>query len=86
MVRSSMFNIRNGRNGGLELAQVWVDFGVLQETKLTNGVYMQEASNFRVMAMEVPSAHRVGVTIFYCEAEYFSIKELRLHGVNVISF
>ena len=33
-----------------------------------------------------PSARRVGVAVFYCEVEHFSIKELFLHGLNVISF
>ena len=42
MIRFVTFNIRNGRNGGLELALCWmdqvrVDCGVTQETKLING-------------------------------------------------
>ena len=38
------------------------------------------------MVTEAPSAHRGGVAIFYLEAEHFVIKDLCLHGPNVISF
>ena len=33
-----------------------------------------------------PSAHCGSVAIFYREVYHFAIKELRLHGLNVISF
>ena len=57
-----MYNSRSRRNGGLELAlrgmvQGQVDCGVIQETKLTNGVYMQNSSEFQVIAMAAPSDH-----------------------------
>ena len=91
MIRFGTFNIQNGQNGGLELvlhgmSQGQVDCGVLQETKLTKGVNMQESSGFWVMGTESLSAHHGGVEIFYCEAEHFDIKELRLHYPNVIIF
>ena len=91
MIRFGAFNTRNGQNGGLELAlrgmeQGRVDCGVLQETKLTKGVYTREASGFWVMATEAPSDHRGSVAFFYGEAEHFAIKELCLHGPNVIIF
>ena len=91
MIRFGTFNIGNGKNGGLELelcgmAQVRVDCGVLQETKLTKGVYTRESSGFQVMATEEPSAHCGGVEIFHCEAEHFDIEYLLLHGTNVILF
>ena len=38
------------------------------------------------MAMESLSAHCGGIVIFYREAYHFSIKVLRLHGLNVVSF
>ena len=42
--RFGTYNIRNGRNGGLEAAlrvmsQANMDLGILQETKLTDGLY-----------------------------------------------
>ena len=43
-VALASFNIRSGRNGGLEAAlramdQLGVDIGFLMETKLTGGIY-----------------------------------------------
>jgi hypothetical protein len=43
-VALALFNIRSGRNGGLEGAlrvmdQLGVDIGFLVETKLTDGIY-----------------------------------------------
>ena len=69
MVRFGTFNIRNGRNGGLEsalrgLAQGRVDCGILQETKITNRFYTRESSGFWVMAMAALSAYCGGVAIF----------------------
>ena len=91
MVRFGKFNIQNGQNRGLKSAlhgldQGQIDCVILQETKLTNRFYTQEARDFWVMSKEAPSAHRSGVAIFYPEADHFAIKELRLHGLNVISF
>ncbi len=42
----AMYNIRSGCNGGLEYAlwameAVGIDIGMLLETKVTNGIYMQ---------------------------------------------
>ena len=36
--------------------------------KITNRVYTQESSGFRVMATVAPSDHRGGVAIFYPKA------------------
>ena len=79
VVSFGTFNIRNGQKGGLESAlfgmvQRRVDCGVLQETNLTNGVYMRESSGFLVMAAAAPSAHRGGIAIFYRKADHFVIK------------
>ena len=69
LIRFGTFNIRNGQNGGLELAlfymeQGQVDCGAFQETNPTKVVYAQESGGFLVVAMEAPSAHRDGVRIF----------------------
>ena len=44
MIRFGFYNIRNGRNSGLEFAmcrmdEININLGVLQETKVTEGVY-----------------------------------------------
>ena len=45
------YNISNGRNGGLEAAlrgmsQANMDLGILQETKITNGVYTRGSAGY----------------------------------------
>ena len=46
-IKFGTYNIKNGRNGGLELAlqgmaQANIDLGVFQETKCTDGIYTRE--------------------------------------------
>ena len=48
-IKSGPYNIRNGRNGGLEsalrgMAQANIDLGVFQETKCTDGIYTHESA------------------------------------------
>ena len=69
-IRFGTYNIRNGRNGGLEAAlrgmsQANMDLGILQETKLTDGVYSRRSAGYSVIATDTPSRYRGGVAIFY---------------------
>ena len=46
-IRFGVYNIRNGRNKGLEsalrgMSQANMDLGILQETKCTDGIYIRE--------------------------------------------
>ena len=48
-IKFGTYNIRNGRNGGLEsalwgMAQAKIDLGVFQETKCTDGVYTRTSA------------------------------------------
>ena len=68
-IRFGTYNIRNGRNGGLEAAlrgmsQDNMDLRILQETKLANGVYTHGSAGYSVIATDAPSRHRSGVAIF----------------------
>ena len=60
----------------------------MQETKLANGVYMQESSGFwvTVTATTAPSAHYRGAAVFYREACHLAIEDLGLHSLNIIIF
>ena len=67
------YNIRSGRNGGLEsalrgLVQGQVDCVLIQYTKLIYRFYTRELSGFRVTATAAPRAHRCGVAVFYRKA------------------
>jgi hypothetical protein len=57
------FNIRSGRNGGLEGAlramdQLGVDIGFLLETKLTGGFYTRYSSRYSVLASTATSVRQ----------------------------
>ena len=63
------YNIRNGQNGGLEealrgVSQANMDLGILQETKLTDGIYTRGSTGYTVIATDAPSRHLGGVTLF----------------------
>ena len=67
-IKFGTYNIRNGRNGGLEsalrgIAQTNIDLGVFQETKCTDGIYTRESAGYRVVATDAPSRHCGGVVI-----------------------
>ena len=68
-IRFGTYNIRNGRNRGLEAAlqgmsQANMDMGILQETKLTDGIYTRRSAGYSVIAMNAPIQHRGGVALF----------------------
>ena len=60
LIRFGTYNIRNGRNGGLEAALRGVshtnmDLGILKETKLTDGIYTRGSAGYSVVATDMPS-------------------------------
>jgi hypothetical protein len=64
------FNIRSGRNGGLEAAlrameQMGVDIGFLLETKLTRGIYTQHLSGYNVLALTTTLSSSGGIALFW---------------------
>ena len=90
-IRIGAYNIQNGRNGGLDsilqgMSQLNLDLGVFQETNVTKGIYTRESSGYRVLALEVLSAHSGGVAVFYCAAKHFSVEVLQLYDANSVSF
>ena len=69
-IRFVTYNIRNGRNGGLEsalrgMSQANMDLGIFQETKCRDGIYTRESTRYRVVATDAPRRHRGGVALFY---------------------
>ena len=90
-IRSGTYNIRNGRNGGLELAlrgmaQANIDLGIFQETKCTDGIYTRESDGYSVVAMDAPSRHRSRVAVFYRPSPLFAVEVVRQFGPNVVGF
>ena len=85
------YNIRNGRNGGLEAAlrgmsRSNMDLGILQETKLTDGIYTRGSAGYSVVATDDPIRHHGGIVIFYQPALHFAVEAVQKFGPNVIGF
>ena len=77
-IRFGTYNICNGRNGRLEaelrgISQANMDLGILQETKLTYGIYTRGSAGYSVVAMDAPSRHCGGVAIFYLSTPHFAV-------------
>ena len=90
-IRFGTYNICNGRNGGLEAAlrgvsQANMDLGILQERKLTDGIYPRGSAGFSVVATDAPRRHHGGVAIFYRLAPNLVVEAVRKFGPNVIGF
>ena len=90
-IRFSTYNIRNGRKGGLEMAlrgmsQANMDLGILQETKLTDGIYTRGSDGYSVIATNAPSRHRECVTLFYRSEPHFVVEVVEKFGPNVLGF
>ena len=89
--RFSTYNIRNGRKGGLEAAlrgmsQANMDLGILQETKLPDGIYTRGSAGYSVIATDAPSRHRGGVALFYRSKPHFLVEAVERFGPNVMGF
>ena len=59
-IRFGTYNICNGRIGGLVMAlrgmsQANMDLGILQETKLMDGIYTRRSAGYSVIATNAPS-------------------------------
>ena len=59
-IRFGNYNIRNGRNGGLEstlrgVSQANMDLGIFQETKITNDIFTCGSAEYSVVALDKPS-------------------------------
>ena len=88
-IRFGTYNIRNGRKGGLESAlrgvsQANMDLGILQETKIANGVYTRGSAGYKVIAADAPSRHRGGVALFYRLTPRFVVEAVERCGPNVM--
>ena len=90
-IRFGTYNICNGCNGGLEVAlrgmsQANMDLGILQETKLTDGIYTRGSDRYSVVATDAPSRHRGGVAILHRPASHFAVEAVRKFRPNMIGF
>ena len=68
------------------MAQANVELGLLQENKITDGVYAGNSSRFHIVAPDALSRHHGVVALFYKELQHFTVEFHQYHGPNVISF
>ena len=61
-----------------------MDLGILQETKLIDGIYTRRSAGYSVVATYAPSQHRGGVAIFYRSELHFTVEAVEKSGPNVI--
>jgi exonuclease III len=85
------WNIRSGRNGGLEsalraLEQANVDLAFLTEAKLTGGIHARRGNGYDVIATNAMSKQRGGVALCYRKSDHFEVEETVKHGPNVMAF
>ena len=90
-IRFGTYNIRNGRNRGLESAlrgmhQANMDLGIFQEKKVTDGIYTHGSAGYSVVATDTPSRHRSRVAVFYRPAPHFAVEAVQKFGPNVAGF
>jgi hypothetical protein len=86
----ALFNIRSGRNGGIEAAlrvmdQLGVDIGFLLETKLPGGIYTRHSSGYNVLALNATLSSSGGNALFWRGNISYEVKETQIWGPNVIS-
>ena len=68
------------------MSQANMDLGILQEKKLTDGIYTHGSAGYSVVATNAPRQHRGGVAIFYRPAPHLAVEAVRKFGPNVIGF
>jgi hypothetical protein len=81
------YNIRNGRNGGLEspcraMAAMDVDLGIFQETKITDGIYTRLSSGYSVVASNAASVHQGGIALFWRPNKSYEVEDWRVRGLQ----
>ena len=90
-IRIDTLKIRLGKAGGLEAAlqdlrQGNVDVGVLQETKLTDGIHARQGEGYYVWATEAERRHQWRISVFWSEDAEWQMEGITNFGPNVASF
>ena len=86
------WNIRNGRNGGLESAaraldSLGADIAFLQETKVTGGIYTRHSSGYKIVASDAPSKQKGRIALAWREDhEAFEVEATAVRAPGVMTF
>ena len=68
------------------MAQGNLELGVLQDKKLTYGVYTRELAGYSVVSMVAPNRHCGGVAVFYGVLPQFSVMALQQFRIIIVRF
>ena len=68
------------------MSQANLDLGVLQDTKITDGVYTRGSDGYIFISMDMPIKHCSLVVVFYRASPQFAIEAIQQFGLNVASF
>ena len=69
-----------------EMSQANMDLGILQETKLTDGIYTCGSAGYSVIATDASSQQCGGVALFYRSEPHFVVEAVEKFGPNVLGF
>jgi hypothetical protein len=68
------------------MAEMGIDFGILMETKITEGIYTRFLSGYNVFVSNAVSVQQEGIALFWKPNKLYEIKEWRTCGPSVITF
>ena len=60
------------------MSQANMDLGILQETKLTDGIYTRGSDGYSAIATDAPSRHCGGVALFYRSKPHFVVEAVEV--------
>jgi exonuclease III len=63
-----------------------VDIAILQETKLTDGVYTRNSSGYSIVASDAPSKHKGGLALCWKESRLYELEETTFLSPHVLTF
>ena len=90
-IQFGTYNIRNGRNGGLDSAlrgvsQSNLDPGIFQYTKFTGGFYTHGSDGYSIVYIDTPIRHRGGVAVLYRLSQRYVVEAIQQFRPNVVGF
>ena len=68
------------------ISQANMDLVILQEMKLTDGIYTRGSVGYSVVATDAPSRHYGRVAIFHRPEMHFVVEAVQTFGQNIIGF
>ena len=68
------------------MAQANLNLGVIQETKVTDGIHTRELAGYHILTADAPSRNFGGVAASYRDTPHFQVEVFQPQGTNVMRF